>query len=90
MVTHFIAPPPDSVGGAIGEERKVMYGPAGLNFGDEVDLEKFAAGCVVENFPADCDPTQEREALRNALSEHVHSIVEENYKGLEASLAEKV
>lgn len=89
MHTNIIAPPPDAVGGAVGEERKVRYGPAGLHFGDEVDLEEYVSGCVVDNFPEGCDPTQEREMLREKLAEHVHSIVEKNYKDLESSLDEK-
>jgi len=86
MLTYPICPPPEQVGGDIGERRTVKWSPAGLHFGEEVDLEKFAAGCVVDNFPTDCDPAQEREMLRDALSEHIHGIVSENYKGLTKDL----
>jgi hypothetical protein len=41
---------------------------------------------VVENFPEGCDPTQERDYLRDALTKHMHGIVASNYKGLEAKL----
>lgn len=87
MLTYKIAPPPDAVGGAIGESRAVKWAPAGLHFGDEVDLEDFASGCVVDNFPEGCDPSQQRDALREALSKHVHGIVSKNYAALESELA---
>ena len=73
-----------------GEERTVKWSPAGLHFGDEVDLEAFAAGCVVDGFPEGCDPSQQREALRDALSQHIHGLVSDNYKGLEGKLNDKI
>ena len=90
MLTHPICPPPKAVGGAVGEERTVKWSPAGLHFGDEVDLEAFAAGCVVDGFPEGCDPSQQREALRDALSQHIHGLVSDNYKGLEDKLNDKI
>jgi glycerol-3-phosphate O-acyltransferase len=89
MFTHPVCPPPKAVGGAVGEERTVKWSPAGLHFAEEVDLEEFAAGCVVDNFPEGCEPSP-REALRDALTEHIHSIVADNYKTLEAELESKV
>ena len=83
MLTHPICPPPKAVGGAVGEVRTVKWSPAGLHFADEVDLEAFAAGCVVDNFPEGCDATQQRDILRDALAEHIHGIVSDNYKALE-------
>jgi len=90
MFTYPICPPPRAVGGAVGEERVVKWSPAGLHFGDEVDLEAFAAGCVVDNFPEGCDPTEKRDALRDALSEHIHGLVSDNYIALDNKLGDKV
>jgi len=90
MLTYPICPPPQQVGGSVGEVRLVKWSPGGLHFGDEVDLDAFAEGCVVDNFPEGCDPTQQREALRDALSEHIHGIVSENYQGLEKVLDGKI
>ena len=90
MLTHPICPPPQQVGGAVGEVRTVKWSPAGLHFGDEVDLEAFAQGCVVDNFPEDCDPAQKRDALRDALTQHIHGIVQGNYEGLDKELESKI
>ena len=38
----------------------------------QIDLDAFAAGCVVDGFPDGCDPNQSRDATRDALSEHIH------------------
>ena len=78
------------MGGAVGEVRTVKWSPAGLHFGDEVDLEAFAQGCVVDNFPEDCDPAQKRDALRDALTQHIHGIVQGNYEGLDKELESKI
>jgi len=86
MLTYPICPPPSSVGGAIGEARTVKWSPGALHFAEEVDLEAFAEGCVVDDFPEGCDPLASREALRDALSEHIHSIVSDNYKSLEEAM----
>jgi len=87
MLTYPICPPPEQVGGEVGERRTVKYAPAGLHFGECVDLAEFAEGCVVDGvFPKNCDPSQERELLRDALSEHIHSIVSDNYQGLTKKL----
>ena len=86
MFTYPICPPPKAVGGAVGEERVVKWSPGGLHFGDEIDLDDFAAGCVVENFPEGCDDKESRDVLRDALAEHIHGIVSDNYKNLEAKL----
>jgi len=88
MLTWGVAPPPDSVGGKIGEQRAVRHSPAGLHFGKQIDLDQFAEGCVIEGFPEGCDPSEQREALRDALSAHVHSQVSENYEKLAADLAD--
>ena len=45
---------------------------------------------MVEGFPEGCDPAQKREALRDALSEHLHGVVTENYASLEKVLNDKV
>ena len=82
MLTYPICPPPVAVGGNVGEQRTVKWSPGGLHFAPEVDLEAFAEGCVVDGFPEGCDPAQQRDILRDALSEHIHGIVSENYKGL--------
>jgi glycerol-3-phosphate O-acyltransferase len=86
MLTYTISPAPDSVGGDVGEFRAAKYAPAGLNFGKEIDIEAFAEGCVTENFPEGCEPLEAREVLREALSKHVHDIVEKNYESLEVAL----
>lgn len=86
MLTYPICPPPEQVGGDVGERRTVKWSPAGLHFAEAVDLSKFAEGCLVDGFPTDCDPAQQRDMLRDALSEHVHGIVSENYKSLTAEL----
>jgi len=72
MLTSTISAAPDKVGGDIGEFRDANYAPAALYFGAEIDLEKFAEG--------------EKEAMREALSQHVHDEVEKNYNALEAAL----
>jgi glycerol-3-phosphate O-acyltransferase len=90
MLTSTIAPPPDAVGGTIGEFRAVAYAPAALYFGDEVNVDEFAEGCVVQNFPEGCESVGAREQLRDKFSEHVHDIVQENYLSLEAALEGKI
>ena len=88
MLTYPVAPPPEAVGGAVGEQRTVKYSPAGLSFGDAVNLEEFAQGCLVDNFPEGCesgDP-EVREMLRDKLTEHIHGIVTENYNGLKEKM----
>lgn len=37
MATHNIFPPPTSVGGAFGEERRVQYTHLGIAIGDEIE-----------------------------------------------------
>mmetsp|Transcript_4816 Transcript_4816/g.15237 ORF Transcript_4816/g.15237 Transcript_4816/m.15237 type:complete len:415 (+) Transcript_4816:33-1277(+) len=88
MFTYRICPPPQAVGGEIGETRTVKYYPAALHFGDEVDLSAFAEGCVADNFPEGCDASASRDTLREALSAHIHGIVFDNYQAL-ASRIEK-
>jgi len=88
MLTYNVCPPPEQVGGAVGEQRTVKFSPAALHFGEEVDLEEYQAGCVVDNFPADCvEGPEMREKLRDLLTEHIHSIVQENYSGLTEEMA---
>ena len=88
MLTYPVCPPPSSVGGAVGEQRTVKWSPAGLHFAEEVDLDEYAAGCVVDDFPKGCAGSgpESREALREALATHVHEIVQTNYKELSAQL----
>jgi glycerol-3-phosphate O-acyltransferase len=90
MLTYPIAPPPDAIGGSVGEERVVRYSAAGLNFGDEIDLDAFSEACLVDNFPEGCDKTQKRDEVRDALTAHIHGIVAENYQGLETGLEGKL
>ena len=54
-----------------------------------MDLEAFAAGCVVDNFPEGCEQSP-RDALRDALSEHIHGIVADNYKSLMGKMGERI
>ena len=75
------------VGGAVGEERTVKWSPAGLHFGEAIDLDEFAQGCVVDDFPEGCEQSP-RDALRDKLSEHIHGVVSANYGGLEEKLRE--
>ena len=77
------------VGGEVGEVRRVKHAPAGLHFGSEVNLAEFAEGCLVDGFPEGCDPKEEREALREALSSHLEKIVSENYAELSAKIDDK-
>jgi len=88
MLTYPICPPPEQVGGAVGERRTVKWSPGGLHFGEPVDLTQFIEGCVVDNFPEGCDPTVARDAARDALTEHIHGIVATNYKKLEEDMAD--
>merc|ERR1719321_902873 len=81
--------PAGRCGGAVGEERKVAYGPAGLAFGEEVDLEEFAEACVAENFPEGCDPSSTRDEVRERLSAHIQEVVTRNYADLEAGIKGK-
>ena len=86
MFTYPICPPPVAVGGEIGETRTVKFHPAGLVFGEEIDLSNFAEGCVVPGFPTECTADISREELREALATHVHSIVSSNYGHLAKQL----
>ena len=79
MLTYPICPPPSAVGGSVGEQRTVKWSPGGLHFAEEVDLDEFAAGCVVDGFPAGCEDAP-RDLLRDALTEHIHGIVSDNNK----------
>jgi glycerol-3-phosphate O-acyltransferase len=88
MLTYPICPPPTQVGGSIGESRTVKWSPAGLYFGDRVDLSQYAEGCVVKGFPANCDSGLSRDEAREALSWQSHKVVSHNYLKLEAALAE--
>jgi glycerol-3-phosphate O-acyltransferase len=90
MLTYAVCPPPEAVGGDVGERRTVKYSPAALHFAPAVDLKEFAAGCVVENFPADCNPNEERDALREALAQHIHGIVQSNYGQLTQKLGDSL
>ena len=36
---YAVCPPPETVGGAVGESRTVKWSPAGLHFGEPLDLE---------------------------------------------------
>lgn len=90
MLTYPICPPPEAVGGAVGEQRTVKWSPAGLHFGEPVDLAGFVQGCVTDAFPSDCDPAANRDMVREKLSEHIHSIVSDNYKGLVDTLKDEL
>jgi len=82
MFTYPVCPPPMAVGGAVGEQRTVKFHPAGLHFGDSIDLDEFVEACVVEDFPEGCDPIAQRDAAREALTKHIQGVVDENYKAL--------
>lgn len=85
MFTHPICPPPVAVGGAVGEQRTVKWSPGGLHFADSIDLDAFVAACLVKGiFPKDCNPAAERDAAREELTKHIHSVVDANYKTLAA------
>jgi len=86
MFTYAVCPPPLQVGGEVGEVRTVKYAPAALHFGEEVDLSRFAAGCVVDGFPEGCTENSSRDELREALAKHIHGIVVNNYGGLSEQL----
>jgi len=86
MLTYPVCPPPQAVGGAVGEQRTVKWSPAGLHFADAIDLDAFVAACLTEDFPAGCSPAAEREAARDKLTTHIHSVVSDNYKSLAARL----
>jgi len=90
MLTYNICPPPDAVGGAVGESRTVNWSPGGLHFGEPIDLEDFVEACVVDDFPSGCDPVAKRDAARERLTEHIHDKVAENYKKLESALEGKL
>ena len=79
LLTHTVCPPPKEVGGAIGEQRVVKYAPAGVYFGDEVDLDKFPPGCTSSS-------TENRDRLRQEFAAHMHSLVTQNYERLAAEL----
>ena len=36
---YAVCPPPETVGGAVGESRTVKWSPAGLHFGGALDLD---------------------------------------------------
>ncbi len=87
MLTYPICPPPQQVGGDVGEQRIVKWSPAGLHFGECVDLNAFNQACLGKDFPADCAEGQGlRDALRDALADHLHKIVSTNYEGLAEKL----
>jgi hypothetical protein len=46
MLTYPICPPPEQIGGEVGERRTVKWSPAGLHFGEPVDLAAFLEGCA--------------------------------------------
>jgi glycerol-3-phosphate O-acyltransferase len=72
LVTYDNLPPPDAVGGDIGEERIVKYADAHVAFCDEVDFEKF------EGDHADLD----KESLRQARTKHFTDTVKVAYEKL--------
>ena len=55
-----------------------------MYFGDEVDLDDWAAGCLVENFPQGCEEgsPEVRDKLREEFAAYMHSQVTDNYKTL--------
>jgi glycerol-3-phosphate O-acyltransferase len=89
MLTYNVCPPPETVGGAVGEQRTVRFSPAGLYFGDEVNLDDWAAGCLVDNFPEGCEEgsPEVRDKLREEFAQHMHSLVSQNYKALTEEMA---
>ena len=87
MLTWPVCPPPQAVGGAVGEVRVVGWRPAGLHFGPSIDFANFDEGCVASDLiPEGCDPADEKEAMQRAAAEHVHGVVSKNYKGLEETM----
>jgi len=86
MLTYPVCPPPEAVGGTIGESRTVAWAPAGLYWGEEIDVDAMMAD-VPEDLPDDVDP---KDYARDALTSHVHKVVAENYKVLEKTLDKKL
>lgn len=86
MFTFSNLPPPVAVGGAVGEVRVVKRHPAGLHFADEVNLEVYEQGCLVENFPEGCTADATREELRDAFARDAQQVVSDNYKRMEKEL----
>ncbi len=43
MLTQ-ICPPPQTVGGEVGETRTVKFNAAALHFGEEIDMSRFQEG----------------------------------------------
>jgi len=84
MLTYPICPPPSAVGGVVGEERTVKFSPGGLHFASELDVEAFTASCAVDGE----EPS--KDALQKALSEHAHSIVNENYDELREMMDDRL
>jgi len=84
MLTYPICPPPSAVGGAIGESRTVKWSPGGLHFAPEIDMEAVAAGVDVS------EEQSPKDALRDALSEHVHTVVAENYDELRDAMHDRL
>lgn len=90
MLTYNVCPPPEQVGGDVGESRSVKWSPAGLYFGDEIDLEYYVEACVVNDFPEGCDASARRDAAREKLSAHIQFMVTANYGELVAELEDQL
>jgi len=75
MFTYPICPPPQQVGGAVGERRTVKFAPAALHFGDEVDIKAAFAG-----------PDATKDEQRDAMKSHIEGTVATNYNALAEKL----
>ena len=89
MLTYNVCPPPDAVGGAIGEQRTVNWSPAALHFGEPVDCDAVVQAAV-DAAPDDTDPKAAQEMARETLTEHIHQIVADNYKALAEQMKDKL
>jgi len=76
MFTYPICPPPQQVGGEVGERRTVKFAPAGLEFGPEVDLARKYAS----------DPAASKGEQREATASHIEGTVARNYYALAKKL----
>ena len=90
MLTYNVCPPPDAVGGDVGESRLVNWSPAALHFGDAVDIEPWLQEYADANHPDDADTKEAKTAAGESLAEHIHGIVADNYRGLAKKLEGKL
>jgi len=88
MLTYPVCPPPEAVGGQIGESRTVKWSPAGLHWGEEIDMDEWMSKWIADNYPGEDPPAEAKDLVRDALSVHVHEVVLQNYASLEKELVE--